>query len=204
MSAVSLLAELMAPFVAGSANGVPAADSAKAANPAKGEHSYGPAANSPLCDGLRIAAKPIAGSQAFAGVRNSPDRPTSEQWRRSSQDSRDSQGVSARSDSRRYRLTRAEGDAAHGETWDDAIIVRFLARTALLMRRGLCAGDAEDLAERLHLRDVRCDDRRMCVECSHYRRDRCGNHQSAGLQLPALCRDLAALLQRCPGFQPAM
>lgn len=62
---------------------------------------------------------------------------------------------------------------------------------------------ADDLAERLHLRDVRGDDRRLCVECIHLAGRpgawRCSIHRAAGVG-----RDLptawVTLPQRCPGF----
>ena len=61
--------------------------------------------------------------------------------------------------------------------------------------------EAEDLGERLTLRDRQHDDRVMCCECQHYRPGRCGNHRRAGLQEVEVGRDLATLLQRCPGFE---
>ena len=71
------------------------------------------------------------------------------------------------------------------------------------MRRGIDATDADDLAERLTLRDRDADDRVICVECSHYRPGRCGNHRSALMTTADIGRDLAAMLQRCPGFEAA-
>ena len=68
------------------------------------------------------------------------------------------------------------------------------------MRGGWTEPEAEHLAERLVQRDRDGDDRRLCIECRHYRPGRCGNHGCAGLQVPELGRDLAAMLQRCPGF----
>lgn len=105
---------------------------------------------------------------------------------------------------RAYRLSAAEADEAHAEPWDDAAIARFVARVALFMRRGIGAGDADDLAERLHRRDVQGDDRRLCIECAHLAGRpgawRCTNARAAGVgsELP---RGLATRLQRCGGFQ---
>jgi hypothetical protein len=104
---------------------------------------------------------------------------------------------------RPYRLTAAEADAAHAEPWDDAACGRFVARVSLFLRRGIYATDADDLAERLHLRDLQGDDRRLCLECAHLverNGRRCGNARAAsvGRDLPA---DLATLLQRCHGFE---
>lgn len=104
---------------------------------------------------------------------------------------------------RPYRLAQAEADAAHAEPWNDAAIGRFVARVGLFMRRGIGATDADDIAERLHLRDVQVDDRRLCVECIHLAGRagawRCSNHRAAGVgrDLPAV---LTTTMQRCPGF----
>ena len=68
---------------------------------------------------------------------------------------------------RPYRLSQADADAAHAEPWDDAAIGRFVVRLSLFLRRGIDATDADDLAERLHLRDLQGDDRRLCLECAH-------------------------------------
>ncbi len=90
---------------------------------------------------------------------------------------------------RAYRLSAAEADEAHAEPWDDAAIARFVARVALLMRRGYSVGDADDLAERLHL-------------AGRPGAWRCGNHRAAGIgrELPAA---LVTRPQRCPGFEGA-
>lgn len=101
---------------------------------------------------------------------------------------------------RPYKLTPAEADAAHAGPWDDATIARFVARVGLFIRRGLDATDADELAERLVLRDMRSDDRVCCAECAHYRPGRCGNHRRAGLHSAEVGRDFAAMVQRCQGF----
>ena len=67
----------------------------------------------------------------------------------------------------------------------------------------MSAEAAEAMADRLVIRDREQDDRRTCLECTTYRPGRCGNHRRAGLQAPDVGRDLATLLQRCPGFQPS-
>lgn len=102
---------------------------------------------------------------------------------------------------RPYRLTPAQGDAAHSEAWDDGAIARFQARVVRVVRLGFDAGDADDLAERLHLRDVEGDHRSLCIECLHYRPGRCGNHRAAGLQAADVGRDLASTMQHCGGFK---
>lgn len=103
---------------------------------------------------------------------------------------------------RPYRLSREQADAAHAEPWNDAVIARFQARQARLMRLGYGEQDADDLAERLHLRDLEADDRVSCSECSHYRPGRCGNHRAADLRSADVAREFAALMQRCRGFKP--
>ena len=65
-----------------------------------------------------------------------------------------------------YRLTREQGDRCHAPCWDDAEIAALSARVRVLMRRGIGADDADDLAERLTLRDREVDDQRICIECS--------------------------------------
>lgn len=89
-----------------------------------------------------------------------------------------------------------------GWGWGDADIARFFARRARLQRWGWPADEAEALADRLTCRDVAGDDNRMsCADCRHYRPGRCGNHLRAVLHSADLGRDLAGMLQRCPGFQ---
>ena len=87
--------------------------------------------------------------------------------------------------------------------WTDADIARFLDRRARLMRWGWAEPEAETLAERLVKRDREHDERVSCTDCRHYRPGRCGNHRRAGLNVPDVGRDLAAMLQRCPGFETA-
>jgi tubulysin polyketide synthase-like protein len=101
---------------------------------------------------------------------------------------------------RPYALTDAESARCHAEPWDDADIARFVARVSQFLRTGIRATDADDLAERLHLRDVELDSRTMCVECSHFRTQRCGNHVSAGLASADVGRDFVSRLQRCSAF----
>lgn len=86
------------------------------------------------------------------------------------------------------------------DTWTDDDFARFLERQTQLLRWGWPAPDAESLAERLVRRDHSADDRKSCTECAAYRPGRCGHHRRAGLHLPDLGRDLAGMLQRCPGF----
>lgn len=99
-----------------------------------------------------------------------------------------------------YRLTRQQADDAHAEAWNDEDIQTFNLRRDTLMRGGFHEDDADDLAERLTLRDRELDDRHVCTECKHYRLRRCGNRRLAGLDSPDVGRALVTLLQRCPGF----
>jgi len=169
------------------------------------------AAGSTACEGLRKVAnllpEPVAAepnSQKFAGRRNVPDAAQGQYWRGSSQDSQLSQGFPLPNAAERpYRLTKAEGDAAHAEPWDDAACARFAARVGLFLRRGIDATDADDLAERLHLRDVQGDDRGMCLECSRLdRRGRC-LAAAAGevLGVGKLLEPVQTILLRCEAFE---
>jgi hypothetical protein len=88
--------------------------------------------------------------------------------------------------------------------WTDGNRGRFNGRRTCLMRWGWPEVDAETLAERLVMRDRAAeDDRVSCTECHHHRPGRCGNHRAAGLHSPEVGRDLAGMLQRCPGRQTA-
>lgn len=106
---------------------------------------------------------------------------------------------------RPHALTEAEADLAHAKSWDEAACGRFVARVTLFIRRGVDATDADDLAERMHLREVNGDDRVTCIECSHYRpgaAEDCGNSVKAAARVRG--PDAATLLQRCPGFATAI
>lgn len=85
--------------------------------------------------------------------------------------------------------------------WSDADMARFTDRRTRLMRWGWAEADAERQAEKLVLRDREADPRVSCTECQHYRPGRCSNHKAAALASHEVGRDLAARLQRCPGFQ---
>ena len=87
--------------------------------------------------------------------------------------------------------------------WTDADIAAFLSRRARLLRWGWPEPKAEKLADQLVRRDRNGDDRVCCIDCRHYRPGRCGNHRAATLGTSDVGRDLAAMLQRCPGFEPA-
>ena len=99
-------------------------------------------------------------------------------------------------------LLRPEPFDLAAVAWTDADIVAYLGRRARLVRWGWTEANAERLAERLARRDREADDRVSCADCRHYRPGRCGNHRTAGLHSGEVGRDLAAMLQRCPGFDP--
>lgn len=85
----------------------------------------------------------------------------------------------------------------------DTAEARCQARRERLLRWGWPATEAEALAQRLARRDRSGDVRVSCTECRHHQPGRCGNHHAAGLRVPALSKDLAGLLQTCPGFAGA-
>jgi hypothetical protein len=91
----------------------------------------------------------------------------------------------------------------HSDAMNGAELEQFAKRAQQFTRRGITAEAAETMADRLVIRDREQDDRRTCLECNAFRPGRCGNHRRAGLQAPDVGRDLATLLQRCPGFQPS-
>ncbi len=101
-------------------------------------------------------------------------------------------------------LLRSGSDAAPCDTaavgWTDADIARFIDRRGRLLRWGWPEAEAEKLADRLVQRDREHDERVSCTDCQHFRPGRCGDHRRAGLTAPDVGRDLASLLQRCPGF----
>ncbi len=99
---------------------------------------------------------------------------------------------------RLHALARAKADETHRVAWGDDVIARFIARRDRLKRWGYA--DADDLAERLALRDQDADDRRLCIECRNCRPGlRCSASQRSGFG-PDLGRDLATRLHRCPAF----
>ncbi len=101
---------------------------------------------------------------------------------------------------RPHRLTNDEVDSCHAPCWDDAEIAAFTARAdrfALLGR-----ADADDLAERLTLRDRDGDDRRLCLECT-WLGDTGRCLAAATGRIPGADRRLEpvqTILQRCGAF----
>lgn len=98
-------------------------------------------------------------------------------------------------------MTPGQGDDCHADGWDDAEIELFTVREARFMRLGRYA-DAEQLAERLTLRDREQDDRRLCLECMSLANDRRCELAAQGRLAGADRRlePVPTILQRCPGF----
>ncbi|HEX7687925.1 MAG TPA: hypothetical protein VF453_09470 [Burkholderiaceae bacterium] len=100
---------------------------------------------------------------------------------------------------RPHALPPHELDRAHADAWGEEAIVRFVDRVGALRGAGLGEQDAEDLAERLHLRDLDGADQSVCVvDCKHYSVGLCRNHREASIshELGAF----ATTPQRCPGI----
>lgn len=155
---------------------------ANPAKPAKDEPSCGLPDDSEVCEELRDTANVDPNSQSFAGVREPGSGSGNEHWRGSSQFSQDSQGQPADNSSSDPERDRAR------------------TRRERLQRWGWPLIEAEAMAERLARRDREGDERVSCSDCANYRPGRCVNHKRAGLQSAEVGRDLAAMLQRCPGF----
>ena len=105
-----------------------------------------------------------------------------------------------------YRLTPEQGDRCHAPCWDDAEIDRFQKRHARFVRQGIADTDADDLAERLTLRDRASDDRRLCLECRELALSgRCS--AAARGDMPGVGRHLEPvpdILMNCQHFKPAV
>lgn len=104
---------------------------------------------------------------------------------------------------RPYRLTLDQADRAHAVAWTEVEILRFRHRQFRLQRLKFSPADAEDLAERLHLRDIDDDDRVACIECRHLRRGCCYRDETAQIHSETLPVAFTATLQRCRGFSEA-
>lgn len=112
----------------------------------------------------------------------------------------------AASQDRPHRLTNDQGDRCHVPCWNDAEIDLFQARHARFVRLGLIGQDAEDLAERLTLRDRDRDDRRMSLECRELALSGHCNAAARGA-MPGVDRQMEVvpdILMRCQSFMPAL
>jgi hypothetical protein len=76
---------------------------------------------------------------------------------------------------------------------------RFTQRMNLFFGRV----DAKELAKRLMIRDREQDDRRLCLECRHFKPQRleCNNFEWAGFTQPKLGSNWVNQLERCLGFE---
>ena len=86
--------------------------------------------------------------------------------------------------------------------WGDAEFRRFDFRVGLFQRRGLLESEAHVLADRLALRDMEKDGRRVCDECAHLQRDG-GCFAAAQGWMPGVSKrhqPVRSLLQRCAQF----
>lgn len=103
-------------------------------------------------------------------------------------------------------MTSAEINLAMPRAWGDRELSRFQFRAGLFARRGFAADRAEHLADRLALRDMQDDDRRMCVECEHLQSDHprhgrgCFAARQGWLGIPKSLNPLLDTLQRCERF----
>ncbi len=88
-------------------------------------------------------------------------------------------------------LSPQQASDCHAGGWDDAEIQSFTTRVLTFVRHGVAVAAADNLAERLTLRDREGDDRRTCAECAHGWSARCPD----GAPLPT------AVLHRCPRFK---
>lgn len=81
----------------------------------------------------------------------------------------------------------------------------FKSRLNRFTEMGLGLEPAEQLADRLVMRDRERDDRTLCFECSYLRKGwRCTNWKRAGVAIRAIDAnlpfELMNLMQRCDGF----
>jgi hypothetical protein len=68
------------------------------------------------------------------------------------------------------------------------------------MRWGWPEAEAERMADQLTQLEREADDRRACVDCSHFRPWACTHPRRADLCGPDIGPDFASLPQRCFGF----
>ena len=101
-----------------------------------------------------------------------------------------------------YRLTREQADDAHARPWDDEAMRTFALRRDAFVRRGYDTDDADDLAERLVLRDAEGDERRLCLECTHLgERGPCLAAAAGRLRgADARYEPVPTMLERCEAF----
>lgn len=92
----------------------------------------------------------------------------------------------------------------YSEAMNGQEIDTFSGRLALFTDRGMSLKKAEQMADRLLIRDRESDDRRLCFECVHlhgFGRWCCGNWEAADVARDGLSPDLVHKLQRCSGYR---
>jgi len=95
--------------------------------------------------------------------------------------------------------SRADLDAV---AWTDADIERFKHYRHVATKAGFGKNAAEEIAERLVIRDREQDDRRACLECAELRASgRCAAAGGFHWASPQL-EPVREVLQRCEGFKP--
>ena len=96
----------------------------------------------------------------------------------------------------------------HSSAMNGREIDIFLIRLEHFMTLGVGLNSAENLADRLVIRDRDLDDRVMCVECKYLHGLICRNWNKAGVAIKAeganLPSSFTLLLQRCDGFKPVI
>lgn len=90
--------------------------------------------------------------------------------------------------------------------WADDEIVRFSRRVPMFIRRGLIPSEAEQLADRLALRDQEKDTRRMCIECDRLQQDDgCFALKQGWIEgASKFARPIKTVLLRCQSFKWAI
>ena len=81
-----------------------------------------------------------------------------------------------------------------GRAWTPSELDKFSKRVKIFIQEGLPETEAEELAEKMLIRDFEgTDDRRVCFECNHY-------NPAKVICLSYMKRPLRFTLQRCEFF----
>ena len=120
--------------------------------------------------------------------------------------------VSVPADVKKFHLNSAQIKDSDRWCWPHSSAMNgreidiFLIRLEHLRSIGVGLNSAENLADRLVIRDRDLDDRVMCVECKYLHGLICRNWNKAGIAIKAEGANLpfsfTVLLQRCDGFKP--
>lgn len=96
----------------------------------------------------------------------------------------------------------------HSSAMNGGEIYTFTGRLHQFTRRGLAETEAESIADKLVIRDLESDDRRLCLECLHLKSGAglgcCNQWRSAGLGAAGVPAELVRQLQRCDSFKEAI